>query len=274
MTRLAIFASLACLLASNAFGDEALTAIARIRSAASYKAHVKHEWREREGIWPFRHDAIRFRIEAKTIDLQGSGSGWVLSGSSGDVMVTAAHVIQLNTSPASVDGRNVDGKYAWISERKITCLVGGLAFQPTEFAPLELKPSHAPAQPLDLVLLRFAKREALKGLKEYRMADRLPKLGEKVTAIGLPSTDFPQPAEISVVHVEIGAGFFVLNESLPPGYSGGVVIDEKGRALGVVTGQTNKQTTVLMINNALVRTANYRRFNELVEWHSFALPKR
>lgn len=268
---LLLAAAALCLFPSSGAAAEA---IARVRSEASYKVKIYHEWTEKEGVWGFRKTVVRSRTDTQQESYQGSGSGFVLETSAGPTLVTAAHVLHLQNRPTRAAGRDLDGNRAWVSQRRLTCVVGPLAFSPSEVGVVTLTPSKGPPFTLDIALLRFSDDAALEPYQRYRLANRLPRVGERVTAIGLPSTQFPQPTETTVTFVQEDANFFVLSSELPPGYSGGVVLDERGRVLGVVTGQSDKQSTVLRLNSSLVRAAQFQPFSALSDWHAFRVPAK
>lgn len=94
---------------------------------------------------------------------------------------------------------------------------------------------------LDLALLRLRNVSAVAGYLDLAPDDDLPPLGARVFTVGFPVSDLlgPDPkytdGTISALSgLDGDAGFYQVSVPIQPGNSGGPLLDERGRVVGVV----------------------------------------
>ena len=243
----------------------------QIYTEASY---VLHELRERagtKGTWPWSKDAPPTaywqRLQPGPVITRGSGWATIVKGV--PVLVTAAHVVGLNSVP-QVLGRFTIGEKCKISERKIRIYVGGLAFEPDRFGWL-LKPNGlSPTDHADAAILVFSSMDVFKDVTVFDLAETMPMSGDPVTAIGFPGTPVPQTMMAVVTYSDPLQRFFVIDRPLDDGFSGGVVLNQKGKALGMFSGnKSSRQGTVLSISGKDVAGVARRSYSEISQPHPF-----
>src|ERR1035437_2021496 len=169
----------------------------------------------------------------------GKGSFWSIEAPNGIILVTAAHVLGANWKPQKLGGHDVDEKDCFITKFASRALIGTLGYEPAAvgFAK-DLN---------DAGFLRPKDPGILKTIKALPLSDTPPTYGENVQVVGYPGTPFEQFSNMSVTAVHEDDHFFVLNQAVDDGYSGGVVLSSAGKAYGVIvnTDAGHKQTTVL-----------------------------
>jgi hypothetical protein len=184
-------------------------------------------------------------LETKKILLRETGTAWATELHGKPILVTAGHVIGTfgervldAKSQASLTGFHR-------TRQESTVVLGGIGGTPKEIGILKADS--------DIALIVPGSGAVFSGLRIYPLANRLPALFESVRAIGFPlNAEFAKQENSTVMSVMGKAGFFVLNDALKPGFSGGVVIDADGRALGVITSVDKSSTTVLALDRTLL----------------------
>jgi hypothetical protein len=243
----------------------------QIFSEASY---VLHELRERagaKGTWWWSKDeppsSYWQRLQPKPVI--SKGSGWATIANGVPVFVTAAHVVGLNSVPYELAGKKI-GERCKIIERTIRIYAGGLAFEPDRFGWL-LKPNGlSPTDHADAAILVFAAIDVFKDVTVFSLADALPLSGDPVTAIGFPGTPVPQTVMAVVTYSDAAQRFFFIDRPLDDGFSGGVVLNQKGKALGVFIGnKSSRQGTVLSIGSKDLAEVARRSYSEISHPHPF-----
>ena len=184
------------------------------------------------------------------------GSGWVIDFGGKKLLVTAAHTLGLNTCDFTKAKDCVEEEIAiehcWVEkvksvDRKAEVLVGGLAYRPEQVAWLRRN-----GDPIDAVIIMMENNAVFDGLKTFGLAERAPTEFEKVKIAGFPQTSEQQVDELTVSAVDEKQGLLTLNKAVKPGYSGGVVLNDKGEAYGVISGFVGEQTTVLLLSNSML----------------------
>jgi hypothetical protein len=209
-----------------------------------YTYHVDPPW------WDFYHDPWWDVREEKW---QLAGSVWAAQTSDKPIFVTAAHALGVNLEPPQqLGGHHIDGKTAFLMNVRGTVLIGTLAYEP--FTIGLLKDAN------DAAFLTVNDLSAFKAVRLLSLSDSPPIYGESVQVCGYPKTSDQQFATAVVTSVHEDAGFFVLNEALDEGYSGGVVLNSAGKAYGVIvnTDLAKKQTKVLRVTPDTLKT---------IDWH-------
>lgn len=183
--------------------------------------------------------------------LRKTGTAWATELRGKPILVTAGHVI--GTFGESVLDTKTQASLAGFHRtRQVSeVILGGVGAAPKEIA--------LPKSESDIALIIPGSSAVFSGLKIYPLANRLPALFESVRAIGFPNgAVFAKQENSTVMSVLVKAGFFVLNEPLESGFSGGVVIDAEGRALGVIANieksldGASGSTTVLALNREML----------------------
>ena len=138
-------------------------------------------------------------------------------------------------------------------------MVGTLADRPKQVARLRKG-----EEEIDVALMRLDGGFAKEQLKALSLASHPPKEFETVRVVGFPSTSAQQPNSLTVSTVNSGDGFFVLNAPVDHGYSGGVVLNDRGEAYGVISGVDAKQTTVLLLNDEMVSHVQWQQADQML----------
>jgi hypothetical protein len=192
-----------------------------------------------------------------------SGSFWALQTSDKPIFVTAAHVLGLNWEPGWIGGHTIDRETAFLRNVKARALIGTLAYEPSDIG--RAKDAN------DAAFLMARDSMAFKTVRFLSLSDSPPQYGETVQVVGYPGTPVQQFATTSVTSVNEDAGFFVLNQAVDDGYSGGVVLNSSGeKAYGVIvnTDSAHKQTTVLRITPEMLSAIDWHPADEVLN-HSF-----
>jgi hypothetical protein len=117
------------------------------------------------------------------------------------------------------------------------------------------------AEVKDLALLKTNAR-VIALMKTFKLATHLPHEGEKVIACGLPREEPHQNRVEAKVNIVQG-NFFTINVPLDPGFSGGVVLSESGEAFGFVSTVSERATTVYIVNEETLSSAEWRPYAPL-----------
>lgn len=191
-------------------------------------------------------------VEQKASELPIKGSFWAVQAGGDIILVTAAHVLGINWQPAQIDGHIIDNKKLGFLKGVTTrVLLGTLAYTPSRIGYVKGVNDAAFLLPKDQRMLNTVTPVAL--------SDTPPISGERVRIVGYPGTPYPQTMEMIVTDVHENQGFFILNQPVDGGYSGGVVLNAAGKAYGVIvnTDPGNKQTTVLRITPATIQNIKW-----------------
>ncbi|NUM32956.1 MAG: trypsin-like peptidase domain-containing protein [Candidatus Brocadiae bacterium] len=193
---------------------------------------LKYQYKEFGWIWN----------SEKTISTIIYGTGFVLDGK----IVTSKHVVcglALEDYQAiqGEDGNIVQFNKNVILEKLIESKVriGGLGIEPERIY-ISLK--------YDLAFLKISS-EALETLRlqKLNVSHEEMYVGKKVEAWGFPSTSNPQ-VNIDLKITSIKDDWFVLNQSLEPGFSGGPIIDQNNHVLGIISRSEAKQSRIIAVN--------------------------
>lgn len=178
---------------------------------------------------------FRDRKEVQRVLL--TGTAWILDTGKEKVFVTAAHTMGFGPrgTPVQIGAYTIKGdtKATRLNSKTV---VGTLAYEIREIGTLSSED--------DILLLR-AEEAALSDSRSFKLARKPLKTGETVKVLGYPSTSHEQPQECSVAAVY--QKHFILNKSMDSGYSGGLVLNTSGDAVGLVTGTEHKQATAVFI---------------------------
>lgn len=115
----------------------------------------------------------------------------------------------------------------------------------------------------DWIALRPTESRALACSLTIQLSDTPSKVGESVTVIGFPDTAHEQRIERMITFISPANDFIIFNQPLEPGYSGGVVLNTKNQAVGVVVTTGNKQSTALLLNGENIADLKWRPFKEM-----------
>jgi len=186
----------------------------------------------------------------------GKGSFWAVQTPDKTILITAAHVLgplNPNWDALEIDGHKIDRENAFLTSVEGKVLLGTLSFEPSEIGRVK------EVNDADAAFLTTKDSHILKTIKPLVLSDSAPEYGENVQVVGYPGTVVPQPATMSVAWVQEDKGFFVLNQAVDDGYSGGIVLNSSGKAYGVIVNtDAQKQTNVLRITPEMLKA---------IEWH-------
>jgi hypothetical protein len=188
---------------------------------------------------------LRERKDAQTVLV--TGSAWVIDIGPEKVFVTAAHNAGLG--PRGTPERI--GEHVIKGETKATLtglktLIGTLGY--------EVNAIGTASSEDDILFLR-ADPAAFSNSRTVKLARRDPKPGDQVKILGYPRTSHEHQRECLIAAVY--AKHFVLNEPAEPGYSGGLVLNSSGDAIGLITGTDQKQATAVFVPVEALKTIHW-----------------
>lgn len=186
------------------------------------------------------------------VTTSGVGTGFLVNHKGKQLIVTAAHVISSPRSPVSVTdaktGKTFNKDSILTSRNRIR--VSDLSFTPSriavdaanDLAILELHQDDLSVLDLQPLFLLQQSRSRTPEIVQ-------PTTRQGVQIWGFPSSNQPQLVT-NIVITAVERSFFVLNQPLQPGFSGGPVINADKVILGVVSRSTQNQTRC--VNNSIL----------------------
>ena len=115
----------------------------------------------------------------------------------------------------------------------------------------------------DWVALRPKDARAFKVSQLKELSKIAPKVGDAMKVVGFPDTAHEQQTERRITSISPNGEFIVFNQLLEPGYSGGVVLNAKGQAVGVVVTSEEKQSTAILLSPAKLGALDWKPFEQL-----------
>lgn len=214
--------------------------------------------------WSPKVEHVRSRIFVK-------GSGWAIEHERRLMIVTALHVVGLSSRPFPIgvqtihNGEIVNPNPPYspdeITEQylgaMITIGVGDRALAPSRIGTIDGL--------ADIAILDFGDMDLRGEVQPTPLSRRQPSVGDSVTVIGFPGTFTQQRKASTISSLLDRQNYFVLNESLENGYSGGLVLDRQNRAVGVVSSVTNRQTTVYRLGPGDLSRIVWRNASDILE---------
>jgi len=208
----------------------------------------------------FSRESVQFsRIYAK-------GSAWAVVLDNHPYLITAAHVVGVGDHPEPVVFQEVKNgevvtrtKLDWDNSPRTETAYQvrvGIGDFGSSVKNVGLFSADSPLK--DVALLEPTEGRVFTELRSTPLADKVPQVGDTVQVLGIPDTFAQQLTSATVTAVFERLGYFVLSTALQPGYSGGVVLDKDGRAAGVVTSASKGQTTVILVNGARLKGAEFK----------------
>jgi S1-C subfamily serine protease len=238
----------------------AVSAIASTAQTVQVFTEITAQNRGGRSTLGFSRESVQIsRIYAK-------GTAWAVVLEGHQYLVTAAHVVGVGEHPEPVVFQEVKNgevvtrtKLAWDNSPRTETAYQvrvGVGDFGTSVKNVGL---FSPDSPLkDVALLEPTEDRVFAELRSTPLAGKVPQVGDTVRALGIPDTFAQQLTSATVAAVFERQGYFVLSTALPPGYSGGVVLDKEGRAVGVVTSTSKNQTTVILVNGARLKGAEFK----------------
>jgi len=207
------------------------------------------------------------------------GSAWAVELDRHTYVVTAAHVVGVGTHPSPDAFQEIKNgeivtrtKIPWAStQRTETAFVARVGIG--DFGTPVKSVGSSPDLPNDLVLLEPATDQVWAELRATRLATNTPRVGDQVQVLGIPKTFVQQLTSAAVTAVFEQQGYFVLNTALEAGFSGGLVTGKDGLAVGLVTGTTNGQTTVSLVNGTRLKGATFKPAEQVLSLHPEVFPE-
>ena len=198
--------------------------------------------------------------------IYAKGSAWAVVLDGHHYLVTAAHVVGVGEHPEPAVFQEVKNgeivtrtKLDWDNSPRTETAYQvkvGIGDFGTSVKNVGLFSADSPLK--DVVLLEPTEERVFAELRSTPLAYKVPQVGDTVQVLGIPDTVAQQLTSATVAAVFERRGYFVLSSALPPGYSGGVVLDKEGSALGVVTSTSKSQTTVILVNGARLKGAEFK----------------
>ena len=186
----------------------------------------------------------------KTVEGLVTGTCWAANINGQPVFFTAAHVL--------ARGPNFIQKSlerAELRSLEIKPIIGLLGY--------EVQAVGFPKGNPDWVALRPKDARVFKGSKIKELAKSAPKVGDSLLVIGFPDTAHEQRTERTITSISPNGEFIVFNQPLEPGYSGGVVLNGKNEAVGVVITSDAKQSIALILSPAMFSMLRWTPFKEV-----------
>lgn len=185
-----------------------------------------------------------------------TGSFWVADVNGQKVIVTAAHNIGLGLEPTQIDDISLDDDNS-LDSLTIAPALGLLAFEIAEIG--------FPEPRADWIAIRPRQQTALMASKAIPLGDMLPQLGDQVRILGYPDTPHELEEMTTIAAIGANGDRLVLNKALEHGYSGGVVLNQKREAIGLVVTTEKKQSAALFISSAAFSKLNWKPFSAVKE---------
>jgi len=179
-----------------------------------------------------------------------TGTCWAVESKGQTFLITAAH--NLGLGPNFIPATPPKAKLLAIHVEPI---VGSLA-QP-------LSAVGMPAVNSDWVGLRPIDASVFKSSQVLTLSKTVSKLGDSVTVIGFPDTSHEQRTTRTITAVSPSNDFVVFSQPLEPGYSGGVVLNAKNQAVGVVVTTDKKQSTALLLSPDKITSLQWKPFEQV-----------
>lgn len=185
-----------------------------------------------------------------TVKRLAEGTCWAVEAKGQPLLITAAHNLALG--PNFIPVAPPRAKLLAIHVDPIVGLLG----QP--IGAVGMPPGKS-----DWVGLRPVDATVFKGSQVLTLSKSAPKLGDSVTVIGFPDTAHEQRTTRTITALSPNNEFAVFNEPLEPGYSGGVVLNAKNQAVGVVVTTDKKQSNALLLSPEKLVTLQWQPFEQL-----------
>lgn len=193
---------------------------------------------QEQRMWP------RAPLEHK-LTAAGAGTGFLVIYENKSFIVTAAHVISGSRGPNSITDP-LTGKV--FNRDSILSVANRIRVSDLSFTPIRIAVDAAN----DLAIIELHSDDlrvlTLQPLNLFRRSigrnpDVVPPtIRTPVQLWGFPSSNQPQLVASGVAISSVEGNFFVLNQPMLPGFSGGPVINSDQFILGVVSRSTNNQT--------------------------------
>lgn len=189
-----------------------------------------------------------------------TGTCWVTSVRGEPVLITAAHILAIRPDdvPSEIGSYHFDAnkrKHSLLRSTEISPIVGVLAE--------EVKDVGLLGDNVDCVILRPVRKETVSASKHIPLSSVFVKVGDVVSVSGYPGTAMEQTISTTVTAIALNGRFFALSQPLDAGYSGGVVLNAKKEAVGLVVTTDKKQTMALRISEESLIQAQWRPLPEL-----------
>lgn len=185
----------------------------------------------------------------KTVEGMMKGTCWAANFNGQPVFLTAAHV--LARGPNFMAPSLERGKPQSLEIKPIIGLLG-----------YEVQTVGFPKGDLDWVALRPKDARAFKGSQIKELSKIAPKVGETMKVIGFPDTAHEQQTERKITSISPNGEFIIFNQGLEPGYSGGVVLNGKNQAVGVVVTSGERQSTAILLSPAKLGGLEWKAFEQ------------
>ena len=186
----------------------------------------------------------------KTVEGLVTGTCWAANVNGQPVLFTAAHVLARgpNFSAPSLERGEPQSL-------KIKPIIGSLGY--------EVQAVSFPRGNLDWVALRPKDERVFKGSQIKELAKSAPKVGDSLLVIGFPDTAHEQRTERTITSISPNGEFIVFTQPLELGYSGGVALNGKNEAVGVVITSDAKQSIALILSPAMFSMLRWTPFKEV-----------
>ncbi|NBQ69172.1 MAG: serine protease [Nitrosomonadaceae bacterium] len=186
----------------------------------------------------------------KTIEELMTGTCWAANVNGQTVFFTAAHVLAHgpNFIPQPLERSELESL-------EIKSVIGLLGH--------EVQAVGIPKGNPDWVALRPKDARAFNGSQIKELSKVAPKVGEVMRVIGFPDTAHEQRTERTITSISPTGDFIVFSQRLDSGYSGGVVLNARGEAAGVVVTTGKDQSTALLLTAERLNGLEWKSFNEV-----------
>jgi S1-C subfamily serine protease len=200
--------------------------VVKVFSETVYKMTVRRSW---YWWWTGKPEVLDLR----------TGSGFLVQRAGAVYLVTAAHVVCGEPTPASVTDKDTKSVYTISASTLLDSVtfrvrVSSLSFQPTMIAIDRER---------DIAILTLDDKKLQKlNLRALYFSEDVPVPEQEVRVWGFPQTSTPQFQDAKVTAVQ--REFFVLNQSLDEGFSGGPVLNLNSSATlaGILSRRLEKQS--------------------------------
>lgn len=180
-----------------------------------------------------------------------TGSFWIVSVNGEKHIVTAGHNLGLMNGKLAVAPKDPGKVFSTYAET----LLGRYAYGVSTVG--------LPNSKADWVALRPEHPSVLDRSRAFTLAEKSPEIGDRVQVWGFAGQPHPKNLSFTVVDVSEGKDFLTLNDRLPQGYSGGVVLNDKGEAVAVAVATKAEHSSALVLNPTAFKALTWKPIHQV-----------
>lgn len=197
--------------------------------------------------WETSTPTRRLAFKRETV----TGSFWIVSVNGEKHIVTAGHNLGLIDGKLAVVPKDAGKVFSTYAET----LLGRYAYGVNSVG--------LPNSKADWVALKPEHPSVLDRSRSFTLAEKTPGIGDRVQVWGFAGQPHPKNLSFTVVDVSEGKDFLTLNDRLPSGYSGGVVLNDKDEAVAVAVSTKVEHSTALILKHAAFKALTWKPMRQV-----------